>query len=207
MLKKGRNIFSVFLNIFFLVLYDRDMLRKMKAICGDYKKYPPTENRFYIDDVNEDKCIRLCTQLSPDLILIYGSGILKENTINELGVDIYNIHSSVLPYYRNVHSDFWAFMNKDFERIGISIFKLSSGIDTGNIAMQKVCELSKGAALQEYKAQNLKNINQMLPLFLQDYFEGTIRLIAQDGEKATVSHTPQTKDILQFWKQRKKSHI
>ncbi len=199
MLKKEK-LFSAFINMVFLFLYDRDMMRRMKAICKE-RSYPKNGIYFYVDDVNEKKCIDIVKKHSPDLLLVYGSGIIKEKTIDALQTDIYNIHSSILPYYRNVHSDFWAFLNKDYKKIGITIFKLNTGVDTGSIAMQMVCDLPEGSRLEEYKVQNIKNIVCLLQRFLDEYFKRNIDLSEQDDSKATVSQTPRAKDIFRFWRQ------
>ena len=46
-----------------------------------------------------------------------------------------NIHGGIVPNYRNVHGQFWAYFNKDYSNMGSSILHLTKGIDDGNIAL------------------------------------------------------------------------
>lgn len=200
---KRNNIFTFFINAFFLALYDFDMAKRMKNILGD-QQYPKGLDAQRIDDVNEDKCIKLCNELQPNIVMIYGTGILKKETLEAVRANIYNIHSSILPYYRNVHSDFWAYRNADFARIGITIFRLNTGIDTGDIAIQKQAGLAEEASLEEYKVQNLRNIPQLIQEFLQMFFSGDIQYVQQNNVEASIAITPMASDILDFWKKRKK---
>lgn len=185
------------MNMAYLVLYDRIMMKDIKAELGNPVK-PKEEQYFKIDDVNLPEIMSIKEEINPDIVIVYGSGIIKQPTIDGLGVDIFNIHSSVLPYYRNVHSDFWAYQNKDYDKIGISIFKLDAGIDSGDIAMQKVSNRQDKLSL--YKAENLKTIVEMLPQFLDKYFSGAITLGKQDEKYATKAVTPSSRDIRAFLK-------
>lgn len=191
------NLFGAFINIYILLIYDNMMQKRMKMICG-HPKYPQNCEYIYVDDVNDDRCRKVIRNICPDLILIYGTGILKGKTIENFGDNIYNIHSSILPYYRNVHSDFWAYMDGRKDLIGVTIFKLDSGIDMGKIACQWKCNLPECAKLYEYKAQNLKNIPQIVEGFLCKYFEGEIVLKPQNPLEGSKVDTPGTKVLIKF---------
>ena len=199
MIKSGPNIFQVFLNMCALVLYDKIMLKAMSRICKKENDFRQIRT-YYVDDVNDAECISLCNQISPDLIVIYGTAILSSDTIKSMKVDIYNVHSSILPYYRNVHSDFWAYMNEEYDKIGITIFKVNAGIDTGSIAKQMRCNLPINSKLYEYKVENLKNIVKLVPLFLDDYFHDKIMLQEQKRDSGSSSYTPKTKDLIRLLK-------
>lgn len=203
MLRDKKNVFQAFLNMGMLIIYDKIMLSKITQKCK-VKEEPILFDSYYIDDVNDPECLKICRDISPDLILIYGTGILKAETIENLGADIYNIHSSILPYYRNVHSDFWAYMNKEYDKIGITIFKLDTGIDSGSIAKQIVCELPDSSKLYEYKSKNLENIVKIIPDFIDGYFKGRIVLTDQNLEEGSVSYTPGSADIIKLFKREMK---
>lgn len=202
MFQKRKNPGAVFLDMCCLYFYDKIMLAKMKKLCGK-QSYPAGEAYPMISDVNEKKSLEICHAISPDIIMIYGSGILSARTIRSFGSPIYNIHSSILPYYRNVHSDFWAYMNEDYDKIGITIFQLERGIDTGNIAVQMPCGLSKEAGLAEHKVRNLYHIVEIVPRFWDDYFENRVSLAVQDESASSVSRTPGASDFMRFLRKRR----
>lgn len=190
--KKREYIFKC-IDLAALLLYDNFMTKKMEKILGFRGGEYCAD--ICVNDVNENACIEEVRKIHPDLILIYGTGILKQKTIDVLGTDIYNIHSSILPYYRNVHSDFWAYLNHDYDKIGISIFKVNAGIDTGEIAFQKVNPLPKGSLLSKYKAENLRLIAETIPHFIESYMRGNIQLARQDKKEGSVGITPRIKDL------------
>lgn len=181
-----------------LWLYDKVLTGKMQTRLGPADgPLPPHDT---IDDINEPRAVKLLRSLHPDLIVVYGVGILTRKTLEALPCAAYNIHSSVLPYYKNVHSDFWAFCNNDLDKIGITIFRLDPGIDTGNIALQRAVQQETpdpNLSLAAYKCENLKLIRRLLPEFFSLYFQGKIQLRKQE-EVRSLGTTPKLKDFLHY---------
>ncbi|MFT3982365.1 MAG: formyltransferase family protein [Lachnospiraceae bacterium] len=195
---KWTKLFSFIIDMGALFFYDKIMCYKMKKLLG--KQCNENFDFFHIEDVNEDRCIQYINEFEPDLILIYGTGIVSEKTLQQIQCDFFNIHSSVLPYYRNVHSDFWAYLNDEYDKIGITIFKLNEGIDTGKIAKQKVCDIPFHSKLEEYKVRNLKIIVELIPVFIETYFMGKLDFLEQDEKAAFATQTPTANDILKLFK-------
>ena len=181
-----------------LWLYDKVLTRQMQARLGFVSgPLPPHDT---IDDINEPRALELLQGLHPDLIVVYGVGILTRKTLEALPCEAYNIHSRVLPYYKNVHSDFWAFCNGDLDKIGITIFKLDPGVDTGNIALQRAVQQvnpDPHLSLAAYKCENLRLIRSLVPEFLSLYFAGKIQLRKQE-EIRSLGTTPKLKDFLRY---------
>lgn len=203
MFHRGRNVILTVMDLIALAAYDRIMTIRMKKLCrfGIEDEYAVAGN---IADVNDEEIFNIAAHIRPDLICIYGTGILKPSTIRGLSAEIFNIHSSVLPAYRNVHSDFWAYRNRDFDKIGITIFKLSSGVDTGDIAMQAQNTLPVKSRLHEYKVWNLTHIIPLLNEFLSCYFDGKIVYFPQEEEKRSIGTTPTFEDLIGFWRDSEK---
>lgn len=181
-----------------LWLYDKVLTGRMQKQLGRFA--PPVPAPYTIDDINEPRAIEHLRALAPDVILVYGVGILTRATLDALPCEVYNIHSSVLPYYKNVHSDFWAYCHGDLDKIGITIFKLDTGIDTGNIALQRaVQQVCPGAplTLAGYKCENLRLICRLLPEFLARYFAGTVQLRRQPEVQST-GKTPRFRDLWRY---------
>ena len=181
-----------------LWLYDKVLTRQMQARLGFVSgPLPPHDT---IDDINEPRALELLRGLRPNLIVVYGVGILTRKTLEALPCEAYNIHSSVLPYYKNVHSDFWAFCNDDLDKIGITIFKLDPGVDTGSIALQRAVQQvnpDPHLSLADYKCENLQLIRRLVPEFLSLYFAGKIQLRKQE-EVRSLGTTPKLKDFLRY---------
>lgn len=185
-----------------LWLYDKRMMAAIEKKLGPCQ-YPLPYKYEYVEDVNDDACIEFIQSFRPGLIVIYGTGILTATTMAAMKCSIFNIHSSVLPFYRNVHSDFWAYMNSDFDKIGVTLIQLDTKIDAGAIAMQAVAGIPANSLLPAYKIENLKNIGLLLPEFINRYFCNTLVLQPQ-GPHYTVAQTPTFCDIRQYYKREKK---
>lgn len=69
-----------------------------------------------------------------DSIVVFGSGIIASPVLEVLPENrTFNLHQGISPYYKGSGTNFWAFVNEEFEYIGATIHFIDSGIDTGNI--------------------------------------------------------------------------
>jgi folate-dependent phosphoribosylglycinamide formyltransferase PurN len=71
--------------------------------------------------------------LRPDVVLVFGSGILREPLLSAFDGRIINIHLGLSPYYRGAGTNFWPLVNREPEYVGATIHYLDAGIDTGAI--------------------------------------------------------------------------
>lgn len=83
--------------------------------------------------VNREEEIDAMIALQPDVLLVYGTGILKDNIIRAFEGRILNIHLGLSPYYRGSGTNFWPLVNREPEYVGATIHYLDAGIDTGAI--------------------------------------------------------------------------
>jgi folate-dependent phosphoribosylglycinamide formyltransferase PurN len=69
----------------------------------------------------------------PDVVLVFGTGILREPFLSAFEGRIINIHLGLSPYYRGAGTNFWPLVNREPEYVGATIHYLDAGIDTGPI--------------------------------------------------------------------------
>lgn len=98
--------------------------------------------RFKIDtiqvkDINSDTVIDFLKSKDCDFLINIGGGIMKEGTFSVPKVATVNIHPGINPIYRGAGGNFWAVYNNDFSNIGVTVHKIDSGIDTGEILFQE----------------------------------------------------------------------
>jgi methionyl-tRNA formyltransferase len=148
-----------------------------------------SEKTYKTDNVNNQKIYEKINDFKPDVIITRGTSIIKEPLINYPINYFLNIHGGLVPNYRNVHSVFWSYYFKDFENMGSSILHLSSGVDSGDIAL----------------SSNLKNP----PLTLKDLHLKSIslsvnlleRIILKIINKEKIGYLPQNLSIKAFYGQ------
>jgi len=85
-------------------------------------------------EVNLDYVYQVIKNFKPDIMIIFGSHIVREPLLSLLPRDcIINLHLGLSPYYRGSGTNFWPFVNNELEYLGSTILYLDSGIDTGDI--------------------------------------------------------------------------
>ncbi|MBI4886456.1 MAG: hypothetical protein HY824_05150 [Acidobacteria bacterium] len=69
----------------------------------------------------------------PDVVTVFGTGILSAAVIDAFPGRILNLHLGLSPYYRGAGTNFWPLVNREPEYVGATIHYLDAGIDTGPI--------------------------------------------------------------------------
>lgn len=75
--------------------------------------------------------------------------------------NIYNIHFSKLPKYKGMYTSVWPILFAD-SKSGVTLHKIDSGIDTGDIIAQKVFELSEKDRSQDCYRKYIDNSKVLL---------------------------------------------
>jgi phosphoribosylglycinamide formyltransferase 1 len=105
------------------------------------KKYF-SDNKFFIGnvlplmykEVNLKSTFDIVKKFQPDLMIVFGSSIIREPYLSLLAPGRFiNLHLGLSPYYRGSGTNFWPFVNEELQFVGSTILHLDSGIDTGDI--------------------------------------------------------------------------
>jgi folate-dependent phosphoribosylglycinamide formyltransferase PurN len=70
---------------------------------------------------------------APDVVLVFGTGLLKAPLIDAFPQRVLNIHLGLSPYYRGAGTNFWPLVNGEPEYCGATIHYLDAGVDSGPI--------------------------------------------------------------------------
>jgi methionyl-tRNA formyltransferase len=82
---------------------------------------------------NDPDEIARMQRLAPDVVLVFGTSLLKQPLIDAFPNRILNIHLGLSPYYRGAGTNFWPLVNGEPEYCGATIHFLDIGVDTGPI--------------------------------------------------------------------------
>jgi hypothetical protein len=77
--------------------------------------------------------VELMRELNPDVVLVFGTGLLRAPVLEAFAGRTINIHLGLSPYYRGAGTNFWPLVNREPEYVGATIHYLDAGIDTGPI--------------------------------------------------------------------------
>ena len=111
-----------------------------KFYFGNQKKTFFNENSHLIVDevdtnhrsVNEDYYVNKIKTLRPDIIVVMGTWLLGKEILSSAKI-VLNLHTGLSPYYRGGNTNLWPIIENDFGYFGVTIHKMSTGIDSGDI--------------------------------------------------------------------------
>jgi Formyl transferase len=107
------------------------------VMYGYAKQFPhwPDVPLINVDTVNNDDAFRFTEKLSPHLIVVSGTGLVKSKMLSlKPALGIINLHTGLSPYIKGgPNCTNWCIATGQYEKIGNTIMWINEGIDAGNI--------------------------------------------------------------------------
>lgn len=132
----ARQLFSrVLLRLTSVALGDISHRRKqLKAVLGDRSHgFTRSDLVREVAGINTDAGRAVVHESSPDLLLIYGTGIVGNRVLRMPRIGALNLHTGMSPEYRGVDCVFWPVYNNDVHLVGATIHECTSTVDGGEI--------------------------------------------------------------------------
>jgi hypothetical protein len=182
-------IFSLPVHLFLEALFNH----KVKKAISAPESFPKGTERIDVKSINNPSAIEIIKQISPASTVVYGSSIIKTQTLIHLG-NALNCHMGIVPQYRGAKSEFWALSQGQPHLVGFSIHTLERELDSGASVFQyKLSPQSSSPAL--CRAQNLLALGEQLAEVWLDHEQGDTKPIAQSGETGLYSTPPLMKKL------------
>lgn len=121
--------------------------------------------------------------LSGELIIFAGYKPIVPEYVTSKNICV-NIHYSLLPSYRGLHSTVWAILN-DEPTLGLSIHLMNKYIDDGDVLYQYEVENDYASTSFQYMQMFNKHISECLFDCVMRYVSGDISPIKQDKRNAS----------------------
>lgn len=99
--------------------------------------------------LNSEKSVKFLTEKKPDVVLVFGSDLIKEPLRNHLPNDSINLHLGISPRYRGAACLFWSFYFLEPNLAGSTFHYLLSEPDAGEVIHQSLPELSETDGLHD----------------------------------------------------------
>lgn len=149
------------------------------------------------DNINKEKNIEIIRSFEPDLLISVSSNhIFKQKVLNIPKLFCLNVHTSSLPKYRGLLPTFWAMLH-DEKEIGVSIFKMDEGIDTGEIIIQSSLSI-EGMTQQEIIVQTKRQAMRDLQNCFESVLSNDIQWLENNDDEATYFGWPSADDVKTF---------
>ena len=115
---------------------DKPVGRKKEIVFNPVKKFALDKNLNLLqpDKLKDNhQAVETLKSINPDIVCVAAYGkILPEEILDIPKYGCINVHASILPKYRGAAPINWSLINGEKET-GITIMKMDSGMDTGNI--------------------------------------------------------------------------
>ncbi len=97
-----------------------------------------------VPHVNHPDTLALVDRLQPDLIMVFGTSLIRGDLLGRGRLGMVNLHGGLSPEYRGADCTFWALYNGEPEKVGCTIHYIDAGIDTGGLIAHVSPEVRPG---------------------------------------------------------------
>jgi folate-dependent phosphoribosylglycinamide formyltransferase PurN len=125
--------------------------------------------------------VALMVAARPDVVLVFGTGILREPLLSVFDGRIINIHLGLSPYYRGSGTNFWPLVNREPEYVGATIHYLDAGIDTGPIIAHARPAIERGDGPHDLGNKTIVAAAHALLRAASAHAGGVVRAVPQSG--------------------------
>ena len=91
-----------------------------------------------LSDINAAPAAARIRAANATLAAVYGTSVIRAETLAALPADSFNLHTGLIRYHRGIACSFWALAAGHPERIGVTVHRLTAGIDTGAPVAERV---------------------------------------------------------------------
>lgn len=202
-IKKLHKTYQVFGIIFFLYyscryIYNKILIRKTVSKVVWEHNIPIWRLK---DSINNKQSIVRLKNINPDVIVIIaGNQIIKKQILDIPKYGVINAHSSLLPHYKGLMPTFWVMKNNELET-GVTVYKLTEGIDDGPIIISKSISIDPKATQADLIVRCKKLANDLLI----DALELIIKPeVFRSNNGGSYYRFPTKEDVQEFYKLGKK---
>jgi methionyl-tRNA formyltransferase len=107
-----------------------------------------------VPSMNAPSAIAALRADKPDLVVVFGTGVLRPPVIDAADTHIFNLHGGDPEEYRGLDTHLWAVYHRDFKGLITTLHRLDAGLDTGDIVLQAPVRLQRDMKLQALRAAN-----------------------------------------------------
>lgn len=101
------------------------------------------------EDLNGSRTIAFLEEIQPDYLFSYGVHLISDTIIGLFDNRCFNLHGGLSPWYKGTITLFWPFYNLCPNWAGMTIHKLTSRLDAGEILHHSVPVLLHGDKMHE----------------------------------------------------------
>jgi len=137
----------------------------------------PAEKVLSVDSVNSEQARRELRRSRPAVVVVAGTRIISEKTLESVGSVFINMHAGITPMFRDVHGGYWALAAGEPENCGATVHLVDKGIDTGGILYQSHIEPTDKDNFATYPLLQIAAGLPLLRKAIEDALQGRITVL------------------------------
>jgi len=163
----------------------------------------------FVRSFNDSDGVAQVVREEPDIIIVFGTDILRGAILHTARVAMLNIHRSIVPKYRGGGHPFWAFYHGDFNHIGTTVHVCTGQLDGGDIVGQALYSLSPDDRIYTLRYHTTLIALDILKKVIPRLVDRSIEYFKQPSEGKTWRAKDLTiwKQIVARWKFRRQHPI
>lgn len=173
--------------------YYSDQKERSEEVRNHFESVSVYEKKYFSGKVKSDLKFDLVENINDpglvmsvsdaDVVLLFGTSILKECWLDRFKNKIINLHLGVSPFFRGSATLFWAFYYDVPELCGATIHIAAKKVDAGNILSHVFPEIDVNDNYYDVTTKTIIKSIDIFPTVVNDYVSGNIHSVKQDLEK------------------------
>ena len=147
---------------------------------GD-RSLPPDMPTHTVHSVNDGQAERLLHEAAPDLLFVYGTGLVESHVFDKPALGAVNAHGGLLPEYRGLDTNLWAALDGRPEDMAVTLHRVDADYDTGAIYMQRRLGRIAGLNLLNLRFHTTLIVTEMAVDLLRRMAAGSATTQPQDS--------------------------
>jgi folate-dependent phosphoribosylglycinamide formyltransferase PurN len=148
-------LFQIYYRLFLLSGDNRlrETLPLNKAITRD--ALAQAVDVFDVDSLNSPESHALLTRLAPDLVVMASRELVRPEVLKIATIGFVGCHPGILPDFRGAYASFWAMHEGKPDKIGLSVYLATAGIDTGPLVAERLLPAAFGVKHFKVESERL----------------------------------------------------
>lgn len=180
-------------------LHFKERQKSEQEFFGNYK-FPTHVNlkEVQFNTINSDEVIEALNSHKIDVILLFGSSIVKDVILDKYLNNVINLHLGLSPYYKGSGTNFFPVVNNEFECLGATFHLATNKVDAGNILHQiRVDNIEENDTIYSLGNKVIFKAGKLYPKIVKKYLHSTIKPVPQNNhannkEYRIKDFTPET---------------
>jgi phosphoribosylglycinamide formyltransferase 1 len=146
-----------------------------RRLLGSVAAWPVEPLEVSRGEVNAPTVARWIGGRRPDVLVLFGTGLIKEPLLSTWRGRMVNLHLGLSPYYRGAATNFWPLVLNEPECVGATMHLAEAEVDAGDILGQVRPDVSPNDDAHVVGTRTLVCALEVLPKLLSKLLAGAAR--------------------------------